>query len=295
MVSAEPLAGGLRNANLKLHLDNMPEPVVLRIYEHDPSLCQKELDLLGLVRRGVPVPEVIYAQRQGVGDLPPFAIMQYIEGISFLALKRSGDRDAIAQAACSAGETLAAIGNFAFDRHGWIAPGPAVTAPLLEGADPLPRFLDHCLGAENLKRRMPAALRDRTSAVIWSRAPVLANLSNEARLVHGDFSRRNLLVRNVAGKWQVSAVVDWEFAISATPLTDFGNFLRYDPAARPWAEPYFSNGYTNAGGILPDDWRRLARLVDLTALCESLTHNELPGDVEAELVEIVRATIEGLS
>ena len=54
----------------------------------------------------------------------------------------------------------------------------------------------------------------------------------------------------------------------------------------------FSEGYLHAGGRLPDGWRRLARVLDLMALCESLTHDELPHDVVAELVDLIRATVE---
>jgi hypothetical protein len=43
------------------------------------------------------------------------------------------------------------------------------------------------------------------------------------------------------------------------------------------------------GGTLPDDWRRLAQLVDLVALCESLTHGQLADAIVAELVELVSA------
>jgi hypothetical protein len=37
VVDMQPLGDGLRNANFKLRLDGQPEPVVLRIYEHDAS------------------------------------------------------------------------------------------------------------------------------------------------------------------------------------------------------------------------------------------------------------------
>jgi hypothetical protein len=47
-----------------------------------------------------------------------------------------------------------------------------------------------------------------------------------------------------------------------------------------------------AGGILPDNFRSLARAVDLIALCESLTHDDLPETVVTELLELVRATVE---
>jgi hypothetical protein len=90
----------------------------------------------------------------------------------------------------------------------------------------------------------------------------------------------------------VAAVLDWEFAISSSPLADIGNFLRYERAARPIAEPHFSAGFMRAGGRLPHDWRRLARIADLVALCDGLTHDELPDAVTVDLVELVRATVE---
>jgi hypothetical protein len=63
----QPLADGLRDANFKLQLASTPELIVLRIYEHDTSLCQKEVDLIRLVGRSVPVPAVIHAEPHGVG------------------------------------------------------------------------------------------------------------------------------------------------------------------------------------------------------------------------------------
>jgi len=288
----QPLTAGLRNANFKLTLDSPHEFIVLRIYEHDPSLCQKEADLLRLARASVPVPEVIHAEPRGLEDLPPFALLRYVEGISFRELTQERDADAIAQAAYSAGETLAAIGRIAFPKPGWLGPGPAVTAPLLEGPDPMPRFVDLCLASERLKRRTPADLRDRTHALVWSRATQLASLADETRLVHGDFNQRNLVVQRASGRWSVAAVLDWEFAISGSPLCDLGNFLRYERTSSPLLEPHFSGGYRDAGGALPPHWRRLARLADLTALCESLTHHQLPDAIVPELVELVRATVE---
>lgn len=287
VLATEPLTDGLRNTNLKLHLDTSPEPVVLRIYEHDPSLCQKELDLMRLVSPSVPVPEIIHAEPAGLDDLPPFTLSRWIEAITFRDLKRTGDRDAIAQAAYAAGEVLAAIGQFRFPKPGWIVPGPAIGSPLMEGPDPFPRFVDLCLASPYLQTRVPAELRDRTHDLAWSSARPLAAIDDEARLVHGDFSKRNLLVSRKAGRWSVAAVLDWEFAFSGAPLADLGNFLRYERASHPVVEPDFSAGYLSAGGHLPRDWRRLARWVDLAALCEILTRPELPASVVPELLELM--------
>jgi aminoglycoside phosphotransferase (APT) family kinase protein len=265
--------------------------MVLRIYQHDASLCQKEIDLLCLVGGAVPVAEVVYAEPRGLDDIPPFALLAYVEGIDVRELRRSGDREAIAQAAGSAGEVLAAIGRFHFPEGGWLGPGPAVTAPLLEGADPMPRFVDLCLASPNLQRRMAAELRDRLHALVWDRASAYAELARETRLVHGDFNARNLVVRLASGRWSVAAVVDWEFAVASTPLADIGNFLRYERAARHLMEPHFSEGYRRAGGDLASDWRARARWTDLLAICESLTHDGLPETAAAELVELARATV----
>jgi aminoglycoside phosphotransferase (APT) family kinase protein len=292
VIDLQPLTDGLRNANFKLRLNGTPELVVLRLYEHDASLCQKEIDLMRLVGGAVPVAEVIHAEPRGLDDIPPFMLMRYIEGITFLTLKRTGDAEAIAQAAHSAGESLAAIGRIRFPKPGWLGPGPAVTVPLMEGADAMPRFVDLCLASVDLQQRMPAELRERTHALMWTFASQLDLLDNQTCLVHGDFSRRNLLVEHLGGRWKVTAVLDWEFAVSGPPLIDVANFLRYERTSRPLAEPHFSAGYLQAGGKLPDDWRRLTRLVDLVALCEMLTRDLLPDAVVTELVEIVRATVE---
>ena len=291
IVHVQPLTGGLRNANFKLTLDSAAEPIVLRVYEHDASLCRKEADLIRLVRGTVPVPQVILAEPAGEG-LRPFMLQNYVGGPTLRELARSARSEEVAAAAHAAGETLAAIGRITFEKPGWLAPGPTVTDPLLPGADPLPRFVDQCLASPLLQRRVPAELRDRTQAAMWSHAAALGRAAEEMSLVHGDFGGRNLIVRQAAGRWVVAAVLDWEFAVSGSPLADVGHFLRCERNGRPAAEPHFRAGYVEGSGRLPPDWRRLARLVDLVALCEMLTHDGLPGAAAAELVELIRATVD---
>src|SRR5258708_25036794 len=152
LLEVQPLTAGLRNANFILRLDSAPDLVVLRIYDHEESLCQKEVDLMHLIGGSVPVPEVTHAEPRGLDDLQPFILTRYVDGINFGDLKPNGDSEAITQAAYSAGEVLAAIGRTRFKKSGWLGPGPEVTAPLLEGADPVPRFVDLCLAAPSLQR-----------------------------------------------------------------------------------------------------------------------------------------------
>jgi len=292
LVDVQPLADGFRNANFRLRFDSISEFVVLRIYEHDPSLCAKEVDLINLIKHSVPVPAIIHAEPEGLKGIPPFVFMHYVEGISLRELKRNGDSSSVAQATYSAGQTLAVISQTIFTKSGWLGPGPAVGAPLLEGANSGPRFIDLCLASASSQLHLGSELTDQIHTLVWSFASQLAALDDERCLVHGDFGNRNLFVQQVKGEWRVAAVLDWEFAISGSPLTDVGHFLRYERASCPVAERHFLKGYLHAGGRLPDEWRRLARVLDLIALCESLTHDELPHDIVAELVELVRATAE---
>ena len=88
-LDVQPLTEGFRNANFRIQLNSTPEFVVLRIYEHDATLCRKEVDLFNLTRHSVPIPEIIHAEPEGVNEIPPFVILRYVEGITFRELKRT--------------------------------------------------------------------------------------------------------------------------------------------------------------------------------------------------------------
>lgn len=292
VVDAQLLAGGLCNTNLKVRLEPAAPPVVLRIYDRDPSACQKEVDLLQLVGRTVPVPEVLGVSAAGMDEIGPFVVLRFVEGPTFRELRATGDAPAIAEACDAIGRTLAAIGEHTFSHAGRLEAGPRVGEQLVAGADPIPSFLDACLAHPALGSRVDAPFRGRIHALVWSWADRLREATAVARLVHCDYGTRNLILQEKAGRWGVAAVLDWEFAAAGSPLWDVGHFLRYERAGRPSCEPSFSTGFRTGGGSLPDGWRRLARLVDLVALCDALTWETLPDDVTRELLELVRATVE---
>ena len=146
----------------------------------------------------------------------------YVETPTLRDLVGSVRSEDVAEAARSAGETLADMGHITFAKPGWLARGPTVTNPLLPGADPMARFVDQCL-ASRLQSRVLAELPDRTQAAKWSHAAALGRAADETSPVHGDFGGRNLIVRQRAGCWVVAAALDWEFAVSGSPLADVGH------------------------------------------------------------------------
>jgi aminoglycoside phosphotransferase (APT) family kinase protein len=107
-------------------------------------------------------------------------------------------------------------------------------------------------------------------------------------LSHSDYKPWNMLVRH----GEIAAVLDWEFAFANAPLNDVGNFLRYS-ARHPYEyESGFIQGYRAAGGVLPEDWKRLSRMVDLINLCSFLDRPEDDPAVTADVGPLIQATLE---
>ena len=297
IAAVEPLSGGLINTNLRIDFQCNHDPVVLRLYRAGANVCRKEIAVHNLIQSEVPVPKILYAEPDPVDDIPSFAILEFVDGLTFQQLKRTGDVEAIKQASSSVGETLAALGRFRFLKPGrFVVEGPSeqlsVGASYIEGPNPIPRLLDTFLESEVCQNRAGAKLVERLRDFAWSWADQIPDLDAQPTLVHCDFGNRNILVREKNGKWIVVAVLDWEFALSGSPLLDVGHFLRYETVDHPLREPHFSKAFVEHGGCLPEGWRDIVRVIDLTALVECLTHDDMPAEVESELIELILATVE---
>ena len=293
IADVQVLSGGLINTNIKIEFSSHQPPVVLRLYQGDTGVCLKESAVLRLIHSTVPVPEVIHVEPNGINGSRPFCILEFVNGISFQQLKRTRDIEAIHQAAALVGETLARIGKYQFLKPGLLKTdlNKQLTGDGYgEDPDPIPRLLDLFLQSEALQRRLDGSFRQQLHTFIWSWASQLAELNNEVRLVHSDFGNRNILVDCINGSWQVVAVLDWEFSLSGSPLLDVGHFLRYDRGDISLLEPFFSRAFVEFGGVLPEDWRRLSQVLDLTGLVHCLTHPQLPDDVTREILQLIKST-----
>ena len=287
------LSEGLCNFNYRVDFDSGAESVVLRIYGRDSNACQKEIELLRLLRETVPVQEVLQVNTSGFDGVGPFIILRYVEGITFRQLRRTGDAEAIAQAAYSIGEALAAIGRHQFAQRGTLGAGPAINGDFLNGPNAIPKLIDASLASPTLRSRLDERESARVHELAWSHAQALAHLQEERCLVHGDFNNRNVLVHCVQGRWRVAAVIDWEFALAGSPFFDIATFLQYERKQSPSREPHFSLGYQHSGGKLPADWWQLARVVGLAKQCELLAQENVPADIVAEVVGLVQETVFG--
>jgi aminoglycoside phosphotransferase (APT) family kinase protein len=293
---AELLSGGRINTNLKLTFGTGEPPAVLRLHKKGSAACAKETQVIELIKSTVPVPEILYVNSEGLDGSGPFSVIEFIEGLTFQQLKRTGNLAAIQQASSSVGKTLAAIGRYSFSKPGSLLVTSTneleVGDPFTRTANPIPEIHDLFLESDLTQRRLGADLTRGLHEFVWAWAPLLPDITNVSQLVHSDFGNRNILVDEVKGEWKVVAVLDWEFAFSGSPLLDVGNFLRYDSTWEPLREPYFSRSFVEHGGELPENWREVVRVIDLTALVECLGHDYLPDDVTAEIIQLIQSTLD---
>ncbi len=80
---AELLSGGRINTNLKINFSSDEPSVVLRLHRKGSAACEKEAQVIDLVRSTVPVPEILYVDSEGVEGSGPFSIIEFVEGLTF--------------------------------------------------------------------------------------------------------------------------------------------------------------------------------------------------------------------
>jgi len=190
----ELLSGGLMNTNYRVHFVGSEWSVVLRFYLREPTACAREVALLRLVSSDVPVAEVLHAEPDGIQGFPPFAILEYVDGILFRTLRRTKDQGAIAQAATAIGKTLTTIASYQFPRQGLLGTGLEVSPWLIDGPDTIPRLVDACLGSEIFRKRVDAPWAERIHKFAWEWSEHLSPLDGETSLVHSDFNAARIMV-----------------------------------------------------------------------------------------------------
>lgn len=293
VVSASLLTEGLANTNYKLRVSGQDEDYVLRLYTRERSACQKEWDIYRLVHDRIPVPEMLHADPDGHAFGRPYSICRWVEGVKLATLLAEGDLTAIGQAAYATGATLAQIHSYAFPMAGFFGPGLTVAQPLGPLAESYLGYLADRLLVGQAGQRLGPELTRKLWQFSGRNAHVLDGRTKHSVLGHADYKGTNLLLKPTAAGWRMAAVLDREFAFAGDPLFDVGILFRYDASFPALFESGFVAGYREQGGSLPDDWRRLARLLDLVNLCEFLNTADRSGRLVTDVTDLIVATLAG--
>jgi aminoglycoside phosphotransferase (APT) family kinase protein len=285
VLDAVALDGGLRNTNYRVRLATVSQPAVLRLYTNDdPLSCRREHALLDLVADSVPAPRVL---RSDPSAEPPWSLLTWLDGTRY----DHACFDASETLAASAGQILARIHAFEFDRAGFFGPDLEIVGPSLNTVEH--GWADWIMGwiqNGNAGARLGADLTRRVVCFVADHADEMRQPHQpKPVLVHADYKPWNLLVDDFS---RISGVLDWEFAHAGSKLLDVGIFLRQrDSLSHDYARA-FADGYQSAGGTLPHGWNRLSRLTDLICLVQLLDrgHTEDPKRT-ADLRPLIEATL----
>ena len=268
----ENLTGGFANTNIRVDLAD--GRVLLRLYQRDARQAAKEAAVTALLGDTVPVARFLHIGRH---EAYRFALVEWIAGPRLeLSLPRMAAREKH-EAGRATGLTLGAIHRVTYDRVGFLDAELKIDFPIPEG------FLLAFLRGSLIDGPANALLGDHLAraAMAYAQAHQHLEWGGPPCLIHSDFNGSNILMRGT----EIAAVVDWEFAMSARPDADFGNLLRNHPDEDFLAG--VTQGYRARGGVLPDNWRRLARLSDLVAWADILSR---PG-LHQSIVDSARQAI----
>lgn len=300
VVDARPLTAGLRNTNYRLELAG-GAAAVLRLYVADPAACGREAGVLAMMAGRVPAPRVLYYD--ATSD-PPFALLEWLDGLPLHEVLDGAGGPAALELAAVCGTALAGIHSRQFAAPGFLGPEMRVVRRMPAWAAALLETL-----AGPVEERLGPELAARVRETVESNAGRVEAAWSDAVLVHGDYKPWNLLVREeapgsaaaprasgaaparAAVAWHLAGILDWEFACAGCRLIDFATFLRDEEARPAGYGDAFASAYLAAGGTLPDDWRRLASLVDLLNLMQLLQSGD--PQTTADLRRLVARTSGG--
>lgn len=263
------LSGGYRNFNYLLNWPadsgDAQQQAVLRI-ANDAAALRRELALLRHLQGRVRVPAVL-------AELPGAALLAFCPGMLPCRLEADLPASELRQLGAAIGAELAKIHAIRCERAGFFNAELAIAEPLAPFAEAWSGYIRSSLSSLRVRERSGEALCDALLELLARKAGVLEALPDTDRLVHSDFNLKNLLVEKTAGAWQVTAVLDWEFAHAGAPLGDLGNFLRFEEQLPQALIEGFVGAYADPFA-LPPYWREQALLLDMAALCGFLDSAE---------------------
>lgn len=289
--TVELLMAGLCNTNYKFTVAGLKELFVLRIYIRDHSAAERDQHILTQIKDTVPVPTLLYVDTTCKRYDYAYAVMSWVEGVLLSTILQSGDNIAIEECAHTAGLTLARIGTHHFAQAGFFAPDLTIAEPIENFGNACIAVIQTSLSTGYTGHYLGPARAKRLAQFVSERSDYFQTINGLSALVHSDFKSFNILVQPLEGHWNITAVLDWEFACAGPPIFDIGNMLRYEHQLTPTFESEFINGYRENGGHLPPAWKRVAKLVDLTSLCQLLDTPDARAGLQTEIIGLIDHTL----
>ncbi|MBS0185599.1 MAG: aminoglycoside phosphotransferase family protein [Proteobacteria bacterium] len=254
---------------MKVYLQEEKSPTLLRLYLRDKDAAYREKVLGELLKRALPLPEVLYI---GDYDNIRFAITTFIEGRTLRDLLLSNLPYDIESLMIQVGKVLGKISQFTFPKSGDFGNNLNVKPPYFS-EKLLIKHVEKCLQKIEINPHLSMETCAKIRFYFESFASLLPK-KNETHLVHGDFDPANILVKQVNESWIITGILDWEFAFSGSSLWDVSNMLRYAHKMSSEFESAFLKGLQEENVSLPPHWREATYLLTLSSLIDLLSRTD---------------------
>lgn len=270
LASYKIILEGCANLNIKIHLSDDSTSYILRIYLRDKDAAHREKNLGELLKDKIPLPLSFY-----LGEIEgyTFAITKFLPGNHLGNLLLSDTPYDINVVMYNAGIILSKITSYNFTEPGFFDKDLHV----ISGSASNEKLLEHiaaCLSNQDVI----TVLGPETILRISNYFDQSKNLfpDESARfLVHGDFDPVNILVNKINNEWEISGILDWEFAFSGSYLWDVANMLRYAHKMLPEFQDAFIRGLNDGGIQLPENWKPVIDLLNLSSLLDCLKRSDV--------------------
>ncbi|MGR3765483.1 phosphotransferase family protein [Rossellomorea sp. NS-SX7] len=268
------LSGGLNNSNIKVTTDSH-EDFVLRIYNERSNNMKIEAEIARLLDGRVPVPQTLYADSSCSVFHYPFMLMKWVPGVQLSEMVDRKNEKILWTAAHAAGEALANIHAVTFPESGFLDDELNIKERVEITADTFLEFIEEMIEKGYVSKHLEETLCGDVVRFAQEHASLMDDPGDQHSLVHSDFNPLNILVvEEKESEMKISAILDWEYAFSGSPLMDIGNMLRYEGMGSTGMLKPFILSYQENGGVLPEDWLKKAKLLDLIALLDLLNKEE---------------------
>lgn len=285
--SFDVIEGGCANINIRVYLNKLDKSVILRVYLRDPEAAYREQKIYALLQDEIPLPQLYH-----IGKIEgySFAITEYLSGISlrdFLLNENNSATDKW-QIMFKLGKALGSITKVEFDQNENIEVRKNIISnELVELCSSLvqDKIVQTILSVDEIEQ-IKTVFKDNKN---------LLPDDSEKNLVHADFDPSNILVEEVNGKLEVSAILDWEFAFSGSTLWDVANMLRYSHKMPREYQNYFLEGLISSGYSLPSDWQSTIKLLNIFSLLDCLKRTRLkrePNRIK-DIIELISYALDG--
>lgn len=285
IVNIIPINEGCRTTNYIIQTREVNNKYLLKIFFSAEQNHKKEVKLLDKLANDicVPVPRIYKFNKHEIIEDKEYAIYQYIDGKTIGQAIYDGcalEENLIREVARS----LAKIHSYKFDKAGYLDENLNIVKEL----PPLNLWYQDII-RDRTKNRLGKSITDKINHIVKENEKVLIKIDEDIRLVHGDFQGTNILTTD----GRLAGILDWEFAMAGHPLSDIGQFFRYEEYFDKNLIKAFEDEYNKSSSYkLISDWYKISKLRDLISLIQLINTKEYMPNKHENIKIIINDTLE---